>query len=251
MSLDRATKCRHSITQITRVHPPPPALYTYRTIDQAPAHDSARARAIVRELPTVAGVEELAPVPRRDVRSPTTFDDLDYVTVGCWGGVVQITDPAFGEDGVCSYNLDPVFDGQVKAHPDARIIGACEMDFSLTYGKYLVHVPGAPDVSADGWDEMTVSGNLAELLRACGIDPARPGAEGLDFDDPDGLNWGEYLNLIACGLYIPLSNETLMVSVFKVSRPEDTQENIEEVWYPERPAGRSIDGVVAGPSGQV
>lgn len=233
MSLDRATRCRHSITQIIRIHPPAPAHCTHRTIGELPAHDPARARALVRELPTVAGVEELAPVPRLDVRSPTTFDDLDYVTVGCWGGVVQITDPAFGEDGITSGNLDPVFEGQVKAHPDARIIGACEMDFSLTYGKYLVHVPGAPDVSADGWDEMTVSGDPAEALRACGTGPEGPGAEGLDFADPDALNWGEYLDRIACGLYIPLADETLMVSVFKVSRPEDTQENIEEVWYPE------------------
>ncbi|WP_030981184.1 DUF6333 family protein [Streptomyces sp. NRRL S-1813] len=233
MSLDRATRCRHSITQITRIHPPAPARYTHRTIGEVPAHDPARARVIVRELSTVAGVEELAPVPRLDVRSPTAFDDLDHVTVGCWGGVVQITDPAFGEDGITSCNLDPVFEGQVKAHPDARIIGACEMDFSLTYGKYLVHVPGAQDVSADGWDEMTVGGDPAEALRACGTGPEGPGAEGLDFADPDALNWGEYLDRIACGLYIPLANETLMVSVFKVSRPEDTQENIEEVWYPE------------------
>ncbi|BDH15494.1 DUF6333 family protein [Streptomyces hygroscopicus] len=233
MSLDRATRCRHSITQITRIHPPAPAHCTHRTIGELPAHDPARARAIVRELPTVAGVEELAPVPRLDVRSPTAFDDLDYVTVGCWGGVVQITDPAFGEDGITSCNLDAVFEEQAKAHPDARIIGACEMDFSLTYGKYLVHVPGAKDVSADGWDEMTVSGDPAEALRACGTGPEGPGAEGLDFADPDALNWGEYLDRIACGLYIPLANETLMVSVFKVSRPEDTQENIEEVWYPE------------------
>ncbi len=233
MSLDRATTSRHSVTRITRVHPPPPARYTVRTIDRAPAHDPARARAIVRELPTVAAVEELAPMPRLDVRSPTTLDDLDYVTVGCWGGVVQINDPAFGEDGTGSCNLDPVFDGQVEAHPDARVVGACEMDFSLTYGKYLAHVPGAPDVSVEGWDEMTVSGNPAEVLQACGIDPERPGAEGLDFDDPDGSDWGEYLDLIACGLYIPLANETLMVSVFKVSRPKDTRENIEEVWCPE------------------
>ncbi|MGW8380291.1 DUF6333 family protein [Streptomyces sp. ODS28] len=235
MSLDLALACTHSVTRITRVHPPPPAHVTPRTVGGVPAHDSARAREVIGELSTVSAVlEELPQVARGDLGSPSEPGDLDCVAVGCWGGVVQIHDPAFGEDGTASFNLDPVFDAQVKAHPEARITAACEMDFSLTYAKYLAHVPGAPPVSVEGWDEMTVAGDPAEALRACGDDPARPRVDfDFDFADPDRLDWSAYLDLIACGLHLPLADEPLEVSVFRVSRPEDIRENLEEVWLPE------------------
>ncbi|MER6046700.1 DUF6333 family protein [Streptomyces sp. NPDC001793] len=43
--------------------------------------------------------------------------------------------------------------------------------------------------------------------------------------------WGDYLDLISCGLHIPLAGEALMASVFKVTRSEDTQDGMEEVWH--------------------
>ncbi|WP_369360017.1 DUF6333 family protein [Streptomyces sp. cg2] len=222
----------HSLTQITRIHPPAPPRYDRHSIRNAPAHDPERARRIVRELPTVADVvEEFRPIARRDVGSPRSLDDVDTVTIGCWGNAVQITDPAFGENGTTTYNLDNAFEAQLQAHPDARIAAACEMDFSQTYAKYLIHVPGAPRVSADGWDEMDVTGDLIHALRACDIDPYGPGTEALDYDNPDGFIWGDYLDLISCGLHIPLAGEALMVSVFKVTRSEDTQDGMEEVWH--------------------
>ncbi|MFE7313467.1 DUF6333 family protein [Streptomyces sp. NPDC057555] len=221
----------HSLTQITRIHPPAPPRYTRHTIGSAPAHDPERARRIVRELPTVAEVvEELPPVARRDMGSPQCLGDLDIVTVGCWGNAVQITDPAFADNGIISCNLDSAFDAQVQAHPEARIAAACERDFSQTYAKYLVHVPGAPCVSADGWDEMEITGDIVRSLRACGI-AAGAGTKVLDFDAPETLVWGDCLDLIACGLHIPLVDEALVVSVFRVIRPEDVLDDMAEVWH--------------------
>ncbi|MFE0380629.1 DUF6333 family protein [Streptomyces inhibens] len=222
---------RSSTICITRVHPTYPSRYDQHTIRQAPAHDPQRARAVVAELATVSSVvEELEPILRRDIASPRLSTDLDYVTVGCWGNVVQIVDPAFGEDGVISSNLDAAFDAQVKAHPDARITAACEMYSAESYGKYLAHIPGHSPVSADGWDEQYITGDPTAVLRAIGITPGDPGTENLDLDDPAPYIGTEYLNLIACGLHSIYTVETLTVSVFKVTRPEDTQEDIKEVW---------------------
>lgn len=234
MTPNRPLAWRHGLTQILRIHPPVPVAYDQHSIREAPPHDPQRARRTVLELPTVAGIaEEHPPMLRRKIGYPWTADDLDFVTVGCWGSAVHITDPAFGENGVDTFNLDDAFEAQAKAHPEARIIAAVEMGSSAIYGKYLAHVPGAPRLSADGWDETYVSGDPVHTLGVCGIDPGGPGTENLDFDNPELLVWSDYLNLIACGLYATYITERLQVSVFRVTRTEDTQESIEEVWHPE------------------
>ncbi|MGG2464525.1 DUF6333 family protein [Streptomyces sp. RGM 3693] len=230
----RITRVRQSVTQITRIHPPVPAHYDRHTITQAPAHDPVRARQVVNELSTVAGVvEEFAPVRRTDIGHPRLLEDLDYVAVGCWGTAVQITDPALGEDGITSFNLDIEFDAQVKGHPDARVIGVCEMSFSETYAKYLVHVPGAPRVSADGWDDMDLTGDPTRTLSAIGITPGDPATSDISRYDLENFIWSDYVNALACGLHVPLASEKLTVSVFKVTRSEDTQDAIEDVWHRE------------------
>ncbi|MFF8367403.1 DUF6333 family protein [Streptomyces lydicus] len=228
---DGVSAPRLSVTRITRIHPPFPARYDQHTITRAPAHDPVRARRVVNELSTVAGVlEELDPVRRRDLGHPQVLADLDYVTVGCWGSAVQITDPAFGEGGI-TYHLDDAFDAQVKEHPDARITGVCEMGFSETYAKYLVHVPGVPRVAADGWEDMDLTGDPVETLRAVGVTPGGPGSADVSLDDLEGFVWSAYLDVLACGLHVPFVNEQLRVSVFKVARSEDVQDAIEEVWH--------------------
>lgn len=222
---------RQSTLRIIRVHPPYHAPYDQHTIRHAPAHDPVRARAVVAELSTVATVaEELGPMLRRDIGHPRHLGDLDHVAVGCWGDIVQISDPAFGEDGSLSTNLDAAFDAQVKAHPEARITAVCEMDSAEIYGKYLAHVPGQPRLSADGWDDQYVTGNPAQLLRAVGVDPGAPGAECLDTDQEEPFIGVEYLDLLACGLHSVYSKENLMVSVFEVTRTEDVREAIDDVW---------------------
>ncbi|MGW9041159.1 DUF6333 family protein [Streptomyces lydicus] len=228
---DRVSAPRLSVTRITRIHPPFPARYDQHTITRAPAHDPVRARQVVNELSTVAGVlEELDPVRRRDLGHPQALADLDYVTVGCWGSAVQITDPAFGEGGI-TYHLDDAFDAQVKEHPDARITGVCEMGFSETYAKYLVHVPGVPRVSADGWDDMYLTGDPVQSLRAIGVTPGEPGSADVSVEDLEGFVWSAYLDVLASGLHVPFVSEQLRVSVFKVTRSEDIQDAIEEVWH--------------------
>ncbi|MFF3457017.1 DUF6333 family protein [Streptomyces sp. NPDC002730] len=222
---------RQATLQITRVHPPYRAPYDQHTIRHAPAHDPVRARAVVAELSTVATVaEELEPTLRRDMGHPRHMVDLDYVTVGCWGNIVQISDPAFGEDGILSTNLDAVLDAQVKAHPEARITAVCEMHSAENYGKYLAHVPGQSHLSADGWDDQYVTGNPAQLLRAVGVNPGDSGAEHLNTDQDEPFIGVEYLNLLACGLHSIYGKENLMASVFKVTRTEDVQEAIDDVW---------------------
>ncbi|MFI0785314.1 DUF6333 family protein [Streptomyces lydicus] len=231
---DRAavTAPRLSVTRITRIHPPAPARYDRHTVTRAPAHDPVRARQVVNALSTVASVvDECEPVRRRDLGHPRVLADLDRVTVGCWGSVVQITDPAFGEDGISSRNLDDAFDAQVKDHPDARITGVCEMGFSETYAKYLVHVPGVPRVAADGWEDMDLTGDPVETLRAVGVTPGGPGSADVSLDDLEGFVWSAYLDVLACGLHVPFVNEQLRVSVFKVTRSADVRDAIEDVWH--------------------
>ncbi|KUL38910.1 hypothetical protein ADL22_16825 [Streptomyces sp. NRRL F-4489] len=225
-----------SAIRITRVHPPVPAGYDRRTIAQAPAHDPVRARRVVSELSTVAGVvEECEPMRRLDVGSPRTVADLDRVTVGCWGGAVQITDPAFGEDGITTRNLDSAFDAQVTDHPDARVIGVCEMDFSMSYVKYLLHVPGVPPVRADGWDGtdggMDLTGDPVRVLHAIGVPPGDPGNSPVSLDDLERFLWSDYVDVASCGLNQPFADESLMVSVFRVRRSEDIRDAMDEVWH--------------------
>ncbi|MCX5209911.1 DUF6333 family protein [Kitasatospora sp. NBC_00240] len=231
MSPNQQVAWRQSVIQITRVHPPCPAPFDHHAARRAPAHDPVRARAVVAALPTVATVaEELDPVRRRDLGHPNHLEDLDLVTVGCWGGIVQISDPAFGEDGILSTNLDNAFQAQVKAHPEARITAVCEMYSAETYGKYLAHVPGQPDLAVDGWDEQFVTGDPARLLRAVGANSGAPGAECLDPDQEEPYLGLEYLNLITCNLHSVWANERLMVSVFRVTRTEDVRYDIAEAW---------------------
>ncbi|GGV03765.1 hypothetical protein GCM10010260_45840 [Streptomyces filipinensis] len=84
---------------------------------------------MVSEPPTVAaGVEELPSIPRLYLRTPHTLDDLNTVTVGCWGTAVQINDPAFAENGTTGYSLDNAFEYQAQAHPEVRVLAVCEQD---------------------------------------------------------------------------------------------------------------------------
>ncbi|MCZ2524117.1 DUF6333 family protein [Streptomyces sp. HB2AG] len=222
---------RQSTLRIIRVHPPYGAPYDQHTVRRAPAHDPVRARAVVAGLPTVATVaEELGPVLRRHTGHPQDIGDLDHVTVGCWGDVVQICDPAFGEDGILSTNLDDAFDAQVEAHPEARITAVCEMYSFESYGKYLAHVPGQPRLSADGWHDQYVTGDPAQLLRAVGVDPRTSGVEYLDTGEDDPFVGTEYLDLLARGLHSVYSKENLAVSVFRVTRTEDVRDSLADVW---------------------
>lgn len=231
MSPNPRVAWRQSVIQITRVHPPCPAPYDQHTIRHAPAHDPVRARAVVAGLSTVATVaEELEPMLRRNLGHPSHIDDLDQVTVGCWGNIVQISDPAFGEDGILSTNLDDAFEAQVEAYPEARITAVCEMSSAESYGKYLAHVPGQPSLAVDGWDGQSVTGDPAQLLGAVGADSADPGAECLDPAHDDPYIGVEYLNLITCNLHSVWAKENLMVSVFKVTRTEDVRYEMDEVW---------------------
>ncbi|WP_326614341.1 DUF6333 family protein [Streptomyces scopuliridis] len=231
MSSNPPIAWRQSAIQIIRIHPPYPAPHGQHIIHHAPAHDPVRARAVVAELSTVSTVvEELKPMLRRDIDYPRHIGDLDYVAVGCWGDIVQISDPAFGEDGILSTNLDAAFDAQVEAHPEARVTAVCEMYSAENYGKYLAHVPGQSRLSADGWDDQDVTGNPAQLLRAVGVNPGGPGAEYLNTDQDEPYIGVEYLDLLACGLHSIYSEENLMVSVFKVTRTEDVQDAIDDVW---------------------
>jgi hypothetical protein len=216
---------RQSSLRIIRVHPPFRAPYDQHTVQAAPAHDPVRARAVVAGLSTVASVaEELEPLLRRDDTGPLYTDDLDLVTVGCWGGIVQISDPAFGEDGVLSSHLDAAFTDQITAHPEASITAVCEMYSAESYGKYLAHVPGLPRLSADGWDDQDTTGNLADLLRATGT--ASPDS---DEDDAPYID-AEALDPLAGGLHSVYADEPLLVSRFRVTRTEDVREALDDVW---------------------
>lgn len=191
------------------------------------AHDPEAARAAVLSLSTVVGIRgEEAPSRLGHPENPADRGELDVVRAAAWGATVKVTDPALVEDGVLSSALEDEFRAQKKRHPDARIVAVCERDFGAAYLKILVAVPGAPDLTVEGFGELDVSGDLRATLAVAGIDPGQLVDDDEDFVDYDGL-----LHVLTGGALSVYVDEERVESTFVVDRSEEGEAGIGEVWF--------------------
>lgn len=171
----------------------------------------------------IRGEEDLSRLGHPE--SPADRGELDVVRAAAWGATVKVTDPALVEDGVLSSALEDEFRAQKKRHPDARIVAVCERDFGAAYLKILVAVPGAADLTVEGFDELDVTGDPRATLTAVGVDPGQL-VDDEDFVDYDGL-----LHVLTGGALSVYVDEERVESTFVVDRSEEGEAGIGEVWF--------------------
>lgn len=182
-------------------------------------------------LSAVAAIRrEHAPSPLEHPRRPACREDLDTVRAASWGTTVKISDPALLEDGVLSSALEDEFLAQKEQHPDARIVAVCARDFGSAYTKILVAVPGAPDVTIEGFDELDVTGDRLAVLAAVGLDPDRYG-EQFDVDDDGYFDYDAFLHVLTGGALTLYADEARRETAFTVDRTNDGEDAIQEVWF--------------------
>ena len=214
------------------VHPPFAALLQPDERPTVTAHDPAAARAAVLSLSTVSAIRgEHAPARLDHPGSPADREELDGVHAAVWGSTVKITDPVLLEDGMLSSVLEDEFRAQKKRHPEARIVAVCERDFGASYMKILVAVPGSPDLTVEGFDELEIIGDRCATLAAAGLDPDLLGEE----DDVSGegvFDYDRFLHALTGGALAVYTNEERFESAFVVDRSEEGEDSIGEVWFP-------------------
>ena len=221
----------HGHAHLVIVRPPFPAPLRYDERPPTTAHDPAAARAAVLSLSTVAAVRhEHAPSPLSHPATPTTRDDLDLVQAAAWGTTIKLTDPALVDDGIDTLTLEAEFHAQRERHPDARIIASCERDAGASYTKILAAVPGAPDLTIEGFDTLDVTGDRHATLTATGIDPTTLG----EAYDPDGWYFDHdgFLHLLTGGALSVYADDPRTESTFTVTRTDDADQSLRDVWYP-------------------
>ncbi|MCX3060710.1 DUF6333 family protein [Streptomyces beihaiensis] len=203
----------------------------------APAHDPEAARAAALSLSTVAAVrDERGPSRLDHPSSPASRAELDVVSVAAWGSTLKITDPALVEDGMLSSTLEDEFRSQRRRHPDARVVAVCERDFGAAYLKILAAVPGAPDLTIEGFDELETTGDPRATLAAAGF-----GLDDLDAEDGPGhavdadgiMDHDAFLHMLTGGALSVYADEERDESTFVVERTEDGEHGIREVWFPQ------------------
>ncbi|WP_164492834.1 DUF6333 family protein [Streptomyces lydicus] len=205
---------------------------------ELPPHDRARARAFAEAFPTVDAVlEELPPLPASEALYAETLSDLDLITVGCWGNVTCISDPALA---AYDAGMTPVLQEVTTLHeryPEALIVGSAAPDFGETHTEDVICLPEGLTLFASGfpayatpWD---VDGDPHAILNALDIDLA-----GLTDDEREYLqldaaphltNWGLLGGLVLehCGRKLRTGLET---SVFRVRHTEEYTSAMEEMW---------------------
>ncbi|WP_275463404.1 DUF6333 family protein [Streptomyces noursei] len=203
-----------------------------------PAHDPVRARRVVEELGTVAEVlEQLPERPVGDLAWPEVRADLDFVAVGCWGGVVMVFEPALGSD-LLREAMTAEVARQRARHPEARIVGSVALDYGNCYLEEQVLLPSGQEVFAGGWDcddedGWTFAGDPREVLRAIGVDRETAAEVGFDLDDaPCERAWSD-LGVLALGLHRSPAGgvEERHVSYFRVRRSQEGAANLADVWF--------------------
>ncbi|TJZ54385.1 hypothetical protein FCH28_14705 [Streptomyces piniterrae] len=218
---------------ITLVDPPLPG-----STAELPPHDHVRARTFVEAFPTVDAVlEELPPMPASEVLFAEELSDLDLITVGCWGAVTCISDPALA---TYDAGMTPVLH-EVTAlrerHPSALIVGSAAPDFGETHTEDVICLPDGLMLSASGFPAYEspwyVDGDPHTVLNALGIDLADLTDEDREYLYLDGkphvTNWGMLGGLVLdhCGRRL---RKGLEMSVFRVRHTEDYTSMMEEMW---------------------
>lgn len=218
---------------ITILDPPRP-----ESTAELPPHDGVRARSFVEAFPTVDAVlEEFSPVPASEAVLVETLSDLDLVTVGCWGSVTRISDPALA---AYDAGMTPVLDEVTALHeryPGAVIVGSAAPDFGETHTEDVICLPGGLTLFASGFpaDETPwyVDGDPHSILNALGIDLADLMEEDREYlyldEEPHLTNWGLLGGVVLehCGRRFRAGLE---MSVFRVRHTEEHTSLMEEMW---------------------
>ncbi|MFI6771399.1 DUF6333 family protein [Streptomyces sp. NPDC050355] len=218
---------------ITLLDPPRP-----ESTAELPPHDHVRARAFAEAFPTVDAVlEELPPLPASEALHAETLSDLDLITIGCWGAVTRISDPALA---TYDAGMDPVL-RQVRAlherYPSALIVGSAAPDFGETHTEDVICLPDGLTLFASGFPAYEspwfVDGDPRTVLNALGIDLADLTDEDREYlyldEEPHLTNWGMLGELVLehCGRRLRTGLE---MSVFRVRHTEDYTSMMEEMW---------------------
>ncbi|REK86494.1 hypothetical protein DY245_32125 [Streptomyces inhibens] len=218
---------------ITLLDPPLPE----STAELSP-HDHGRARAFVEAFPTVDAVlEELPPMPASEALHAETLSDLGLITIGCWGNVTCISDPALA---TYDAGMTPVLNEVTALHeryPSALIVGSAAPDFGETHTEDVICLPDGLTLFASGFPAYEtpwhVDGDPHTILNALGIDLADltdEDREDLYLDEePHLTNWGALGGLVLehCGRRL---RNGLEMSVFRVRHTEDYTSMMEEMW---------------------
>jgi hypothetical protein len=222
---------RHGEFGLTVVHAPfPGALATL------PAHDPDRAREFVGAFGTVDAVlAELGLDSATDPAPFATRRDLERVSVGCWGNVTRIVDPALGHRGD-SFPVLEQSEALRERFPDAVIIASATIDYNMTYGAWVISHPSGASVFAAGWhgeENWDFDGDVGAVVEAFGIPAEALAEKNVDLDeDINGFYW-EGLERLALGRVAPLHLGGRTMSVFRVRHTEDTTFDMEETWLEE------------------
>lgn len=199
----------------------------------AGALDALRAREFAAAFGTVDTVVEEADRIEATERPPfATRADLDLVSVGCWGTVTEINDPALVSTGG-SFPLAEQADALAERFPGAVVIGSATIDHSVTYGTHVIHHPDGARLFAAGWSgegDWDREGAPQEVVDAFGIGSDALEREGIDLDaHPGAFSW-EGLTRLALQRVTPLMRKGRMLSVFRVRHTEETTGDLEDTW---------------------
>ncbi|UKY48168.1 DUF6333 family protein [Streptomyces inhibens] len=218
---------------ITLLDPPLPE----STAELSP-HDHVRARAFAEAFPTVDAVlEELPPMPASEVLFAETLSDLDLITIGCWGNVTCISDPALA---TYDAGMTPVLNEVTALHeryPSALIVGSAAPDFGETHTEDVICLPDGLTLFASGFPAYEtpwfVDGDPHTILSALGIDLTDLTDEDREYlcldEEPHLTNWGMLGGLVLehCGRRLRTGPQ---ISVFRVRHTEDYTSMMEEMW---------------------
>ncbi|MEV6151493.1 DUF6333 family protein [Nonomuraea sp. NPDC052129] len=213
---DGVIRVRDSRTELTIVAP---GADLAAVIAGTAAHDPAQALRIVTTLDSVAEVAEvLEPLPLSDCTlMPYEPADLDLVVVGCWGGVIYVSEPGLAGDLTDFAELEVL--NQRRLHPEARIVSSVFLDMVADLAEVIIALPGVEPVREfNDSEEIRVEGDLSALLHALGCGEASD----LDFEDfrRRALGFASH----------DAGPERLLASTFRVRRPEDIVWGMEDVW---------------------
>ena len=214
---DDALRVRDSQTELTIV---PADADLAAVIAGTAAHDPEQALQFVKTLTSVREVvgEVAKPQPLSEcMLMPGEPADLDLVVVGCWDGVIHVSDPGLASD-LADFAETEVLH-QRRLRPRARVVSKVFLDMVADFAEVIISVPGMEPVREfNDSEETRVEGDLPALLQALGIDKNPE----LDFQD---------LERHARGVAsFDDGPEMLLASTFHVRRPEDTVYGMEDVW---------------------
>ncbi|MDG4858469.1 DUF6333 family protein [Streptomyces sp. T-3] len=226
----------HGEYTITLIRPPFPdgtRPSTHATVKELAPHDPVRAREFAECFGTIDAVlEELPLTNALPAGSPWTRADLDVITVGHWGNVIAISDPALADNGLDCPLLEQT-EALRERYPDARIVGSVDSDMGAYHHEHTVWLPGGPTLHSEGWsngDMWHLDGDPHAVLDALGITAeSLVGTYAELEEDPSDTNWDEFGKL-AIRPWSPWGFSTPEMSAFRVRHTENAVMHMEGVW---------------------